>query len=200
MKAVGVGIVLAAWVALLAASATAEITLRDEIPLGTAKLYQAGAQGYSLELVLADQSSGQARFLVNQKELTEPFDDEYTTKDNSTIQILEIGRDNQTGGVVVEIYFYGTLIDPLEFDEGRGYRVRRVISAFDYTQLYTQDEIDALGLPTKYTDKGYVTIESAARPTTVQKQIKKADLGAKRSTFSFGWLADLWAWVMGLFS
>ncbi len=191
---------------LLGASVAAQITLRDTITLGKAKLYQAGMQGYSLELVAIDPESGQARFFVNQEELTDPFNDEYTTRDNSTIQILEIGHDNQSGIPLVELYFDGSGIDPLRFEEGKGYRVRHVISAFDYTQLYTREEILAMGLPTEQTDMKYVTMESeetrdaTTHPTRVRTQVRKADLEAKKSTFDFGWLVDLWTWIKRVFT
>lgn len=177
---------------------SAEISFRDTIPLGTAKLYQRGSQGYSLELVFADRSSGKTRFLVNQKELTEPFDDKYTTKDNSTIQILEIEYGNQTQIPYARIYFYGTMNDQLLFDEGKGYRARRVMSAFNYSRLYSQDEMKALGLPTGDADERYVPVEPTAYVTAEQKQVTKAGLEATRSTFSFGWLVDIWAWIKGV--
>lgn len=188
---------------LLCSLVAAEITFRGKIGHGQSKLYQSDTLAYSLELVWIDVELGQARFFVNQKELTDVFDDKYTTEDNSTIQILEIEID-EAGGSVYEIYFYGSLQDPLEFDEGEGFRARRVMSAFDYKELYTESEIAALGLPTEKTDAKYIT-DAPTRTARVmvtpgrEAEEKRVELEAKRSTFNFSWMTDLLAWVKGLF-
>ena len=186
---------------LLVPCVIADLNWKDTMKVGQARLYQQNNQAYTVELVYAQ--AGKARFWINHKELTGPIyaRDEYETADGSTIQPLHINEDER-GRVEVEYFFFASEVDMIETEDSHQYRSKIIDSTFDYDELYTKDEYEALMKGMRLEEEEKVVTRNITEVTErmVDAGSYEVEIVEDKQVFNIGWMNKFLNWIKGLFS
>ncbi len=185
---------------ILSTTVIAELNWKDVMKVGQARLYQKDNQAYTVELVYAQ--SGKARFWINGKELTPPIyaRDEYEIADGSTIQPLHI-NEGEKGRVEVEYFFFASEVDMIETEDSHDYRSKNTDSSFDYDELYTDDEYEALMKGQRLEEEKVVTKNiTEITERMVDAGSYEVEIVQDKQYSSIGWFNSFIKWIKGLFT